>query len=134
MKAIVIALSLLFIATPCLADPVDARSILIDDQPFVAFDVGSAQQLLQMRIDLPKIKLKLTKIEELVEVKDLELATLFSANETLLETNSFLKTTVIDLQGDLDDAGAWYFSPYFWYVAGLVTGVGTTVAIVYAVN
>ena len=116
------------------ADVVDARSILLDNEPFVAFDLVSAQKLLQMRIDFPKIKLKLAKLEDLVETKDLELGKLTSANASLLDANSFLKTTVADLATKLDSKDAWYRSPYFWYVAGLLTGVGATISIVYAVH
>jgi len=148
MKAVTILLCLV-VPNLCWADPIDSRStllygepfietdsrsILLDGKPFVAFDLESAQRLLQMRIDFPKIQLKLVNLEDLVEVKDLEIATLLTANDTLLETKNFLKTTVIDLQGRLDDTATWYRSPYFWYAVGLATGVGITVAIVYAVN
>lgn len=116
------------------ATPVDARPVDIDGEPFVAFDVNSAQILLQMRVDFPKLKLEIVKLKDQIDVRGQELAAALSANDNLVQQKDFLTNRIGDLEEQISNKDAWYRSPYLWFTCGLIVGVGATVAIVYAVN
>jgi len=124
---------------PCTAladDPpvLDIQNCKIDGKEYVGFLPADAQTLLQYRIDLPKLTLEITKFKDLVKIKDAEIATLTSANFTLLETKQFLITENVRLQKEITNQDAWYNNQYMWFSAGLVLGTAATVTVVYLVK
>jgi hypothetical protein len=112
----------------------DIKKFELEGITYVGFLERDAQTLLQYRIDIPKLKLKIEKLEEKVKNNQLQIDTLTSANSTLLTTKDFLTTENVRMQKELDSKESWIRSPYLWFTVGLVVGVAATIAIVYAVN
>ncbi len=112
--------------------PVDSRAITIDGKPFVAFDRESAQKLLQMRIDFPKLELTIQKQNELLHTKSSEISVLESSLTNLYTQKEILLTESINLHKRLVAAYAWYKSPYLWVCVGLVVGTSATILVMYA--
>ena len=120
---------------PCNSDSVsDIRAIMLDGKPFVAFDKVSAQKLLQMRIDFPKLQLTIKKQEDLLVVKSKEITTLEHILANLSEQKTILLDEHVRLQQQLTDVTAWYNNPYLWACVGIVFGTGTTILVVYATH
>jgi len=109
----------------------DIRKVVFDGEPFVAFTKKDTKSLLQMRIDFPKIELKLEKKSILLESAELQIEKTYSLAKNALEQKEILKSDNIRLQKKLDDAGSWYRHPIFWTIIGTVLGGGATVAVVY---
>ena len=142
MKHLLIIICLLFSVTTYADDidwenikigdhQVDAREIILDNLPFVAFDRDSAQRLLQMRVDFPKMELKLEKTAELLTGLNHEIRLLDKANLNLIEQSVQLVNGNIELQQALDDRDRWYKSPYFTFVCGLLIGAGGAITMFY---
>jgi len=137
-KALIFILIFMFVVpvTTFADDPpvLDIEKFTKDGKDYVGFLPADAQTLLQYRIDLPKLKLEITKFKDLVKIKDAEITTLTSANATLLETKQFLITENVRLQKEFDNRDVWYKSPYLWFSVGLVLGTAATVTVVYLVK
>lgn len=112
----------------------DFRAIEIDGKPFVAFDVASAQVLLQMRMDYPKLELQLVKSKELIEIKDQEIFALGEANTNLNQQIVEFKNQNVELQKQIEKRDSWYRSPYLWFTVGVVAGAALAVGLTYAIN
>jgi hypothetical protein len=91
---------------------------------------AAADGLRCLRIDLPRLELKLSQADELF-------ANYKSYSESLLSIESGHSK---DLQGLLDTAlesregPSWYEHPVFWFAMGFIVAAGTTIGITYAVN
>jgi len=112
----------------------DIQKFTLDEKVYVGFRPADAQTLLQYRINIPKLNLKISKLSDLLEVKDAQVITLLSANTTLLETKQFLITENVRMQKELANESAWYKSAYFWFPVGLVLGTTSTITVVYLVK
>jgi len=138
----VLALLLIFtviVPLPAFADDValpelDIRKFQLEDITYVGFLEKDAQTLLQYRIDVPKLKLKITTLEAKITNKALQIDTLTSANNICLEAKEFLTVENVRMQHDKDTRDSWYRSPYFWFSVGLLLGTAATVTVVYLVK
>jgi hypothetical protein len=114
--------------------PPDMKKFELDGKIYVGFLEKDAQVLLQYRIDIPKLRKDIIKHKDLLQVKELQMDKLTSANLTLLDTKHFLITENVRLQQTLDSRDAWYRSPYFWFGVGLALGTAATVTVVYVIK
>lgn len=120
---------------PCVfSDEVDVRDINIDGKDFVAFDQQSALKLLQMRMDYPKLELKIDQLNSLVLLKDQEIVLLDRIQENHKKQISILVERNTALQKRIDTIDAWYNSRWLWTGIGIVIGTGVTIGIAYAVK
>lgn len=112
------------------ADELDVQVHAIDGKEYVCFTEADAQALLQIRIDFPKLELKVKNLAELVTVKEQEIVTMTRMLKIRDEQIVSMTEETVALQKQLESLNAWYRSPYLWVGVGLVVGV-TTVVLVY---
>jgi hypothetical protein len=105
-----------------------------DGRNWVCFDEPSAQKLLQLRIDLPKLKLKITKLNDLMSIQGQQIEGLQNLNRISEEKNIVLLDLNKDLQERIEDGDAWWKSPWLWAGIGAVLGTCATIGIVWAVK
>jgi hypothetical protein len=115
-------------------EKIDARKQIIDSKEYVCFDTDSARCLLQEHIDYPKLKLDLKRHKELVVIKDKQINVLTNANTNLTDQIDIQGKEIIRLTEVVEDSEKWYKNSYLWFGIGVLAGVGTTVAILYAVK
>lgn len=106
----------------------------IDNEEYVCFDDTSAWKLLQMRIDFPKLQLKLNKQTKLIELKTEEISVLLNMNDNLDEQVTLVTKQKVALEMKINRLDAWYKSWWFWLGVGVLVGTGTTIGVVYAVK
>ena len=114
-----------------LADPVIHD---IDGNKFVCFDKQWAQELLQLRIDFPKIKQQVEELKRLIENQDQQLK---AYNE--LKTNYETQITgfaeeIRLLNTKIINENAWYKNRWFVYGLGVVSGIGLSIGAYYLVK
>ena len=114
--------------------PLDIHKFVLNDITYVGFLEKDAQTLLQYRIDIPKLNLKIVKLEEKIVNNELQMEKLASANNILLETKQFLIVENSRLQQELINSTAWYRNPYLLFSFGLLVGTAATIAVVYLVK
>ena len=112
----------------------DIRKFQLEDITYVGFLEKDAATLLQYRIDIPKLKLQVTKLKAKIVNNVAQIDTLTSANHTCLEAKEFLTVENVRMQHDKDSRDAWYRSPYLWFSVGLLLGTAATVTVVYLVK
>ena len=134
MRTVTLVLLAVFFCGAAVAQEADVRAHNIDGKDYVCFTTQDAHALLQLRIDYPKLELKIKTLEELVNIKEEEKLALLRANTNLNEQIAFFTKENVRLQERLNSADAWYKSPYLWFCVGLVVGTGAAVATVYAVK
>lgn len=125
--------TLLFGSIAYSAEP-DVRVQVIDSKKFVCFTEPDAQTLLQMRLDYPKLELKITKLEEQVGLKEAQIQTLTTGNANLLQQIKIVQTENVRLTNQLESGSAWYRNPYLWFCVGIVTGAGLATGIAFAIK
>jgi len=112
----------------------DIHKFQLGEITYVGFLEKDAQTLLQYRMDNPKLQLKIEQQDNKIKNNQLQIATLTSANTTLLDEKKFLVVENIRLQKELDNRNAWYRNPYFAFCVGLVLGTATVITVVYCVK
>jgi hypothetical protein len=115
-------------------DDMDVRITTLDAKKFLCFDQPSANKLLQMRIDIPKLKLQIDKTVELVGIKDAEIIKLLEGSELRRQQLGEYEIEVVRLTEELNSARAWYLNPWMWGVIGVVLGAGATIGIYYGAS
>lgn len=127
-------LIVLFLSTSVFSAEIDVRDIKIDGADFVAFDHQSALKLLQMRMDYPKLELKIDRLNELVILKDQEISLLDKIQENHKKQIFILVEKNVSLQKKIDTVDAWYNSKWLWTGIGILIGTGVTIGVAYAVK
>lgn len=122
---------LILVSALLLADPIVHD---IDGSKFVCFDKQWAQELLQLRVDFPKLKLQVEELKKLVDNQDQqikaydELKTNYETQITgFAEEIRLLNTRIISEQ-------AWYKNRWFIYGLGIVSGIGLSIGAYYIVK
>jgi hypothetical protein len=147
-KVILIYLIVFFILSPAFAQdpqPIDVQGVIIKDRKclvpedesdatHVAFGQKEALNLLQLRIDFPKLELKIDELEKLVFIKDKEVMKLEDMNGNLSQQMIVISGQNDYLKEEIEGAYKWYRSPYLWTSVGIVLGFLATWAITEAVK
>ena len=132
------ATSLLLLATPLQAEPKakeepGATPFMIEGRSGVWFPLESAKHLRKLQLDYPYQLQRVSHLKQLLELRNREsskLRILIAAEKKVTAERSIKlrlsETKVQQLQKDLT---SWYRNPYVWFVAGLVVGGGTIVAV-----
>ena len=117
---------------PTTSLPPDVRVQVLDNKKFVCFTETDSLVLLQMRLDYPKLQLKLVKQDELIEIKNKEIETQTVMQNNLSDQINFYKVENCRLQQAIDTSSAWYRSPYLWFGVGAILAAGASIGIFYA--
>jgi hypothetical protein len=112
----------------------DIRVQIIDGKNFVCFDEVSSRDLFQLRLEYPKLKIKIDLQEEKLSTKQNMILALEDANDSLNQQNNILLTKVGELEGKLESEESWTRSPYLWVTIGVLAGAALSVGIMYAVK
>ena len=107
----------------------DIRAIQLDGKDFVAFDPEYASMLLQMRMDYPKLELRITKLVKLLDIRGLLVKKSLEMNANMEEQLGIKDTILVGLQAQINDAYSFWRSPYLWFAVGVVLATGTTILI-----
>lgn len=129
MPSRIIVLLTLLLSSLGYAQEVDSRVTEIDGKTFVCFDEEFSRNLLQIRINYPKLTLKIEKLEELISVKEQQLTKYATAEVQLQEQIKFLSKENANLNLQISQNGAWYKSPYLWFSFGLLVATATTITV-----
>jgi len=125
---------LLLMSLPAFARSPDVRVQIIDGKSYVCFGRLEARDLLQMRINLPKLQLKLKKLNELLDISDQKSKLFLDMQKNLIDRNEVYTKQIASLQDQLDQAHSFWRSPILWFVIGAVVGTTATIAVVEAVK
>jgi len=125
---------IMLLAFPVGASEIDARPIEIDGLPFVAFDRASAQRLLEMRLNMPILQLKLDKLSELITGLNHENDLLSDNLDLANAKNAVMLEENVELKDVINSLDSWWRNPWLWFGVGLVVGTATTVIVVYLVK
>lgn len=106
----------------------------IDGQKFICFDKQWAQELLQLRVDFPKLQEQIKGLEALVNNKDLQIQK-YDELVTNYETQiTGLSEEVRLLNTKIQDDNAWWRSRWFVFGLGVVGGIASSIGLVYLIK
>ncbi len=145
MKAYALSIILLFLySIPAFAQDeelaefeaakMDVRIIEIDGEFRIAFTRVDAKALLQMRLDLPKVELKVEALTKLLTNTNLQATESERLAKNALEQKDIMGKENIALNEMISSFNDWYRNPWFLVCIGLVGGTGITIGIVFAVR
>jgi hypothetical protein len=107
----------------------DIRVLQADGKEFVAFEPKYAQMLLQMRLDYPKLELKIEKLVTLLNIRGKLVEKALEMNANLEDQLKVKDDVLIGLQEKINNADSFWRSPYLWFAVGIVLATGTTILI-----
>lgn len=135
MKKLFSLYLILFLIFPTVTYANDVFKHINDEgEEFVCFTTEAAQKLLQIKIDLPKLKLKIIRLNDLLEIQEQQIGSLQNMNGILDQKNVVLLDLNKDLQERIEDDTSFWKSPWLWTGVGIVLGTVGTIGIVYAVK
>ena len=134
MKKLFSLYLILFLIFPTVTYAEDIFKHEKDGKEFVCFSTEAAQELLQIKIDLPKLKLKIIRLGDLLDIQEQQIGSLQNMNGILDQKNVVLIDLNKDLQEKIENENAWWKSPYLWFGLGVLAGTAVTIGIVYAVR
>tara|TARA_B100000131_G_C18012629_1_gene571163 strand:- start:346 stop:771 length:426 start_codon:yes stop_codon:yes gene_type:complete len=83
-----------------------------------------------LKVDVPKLELKILKMEELHALRVNSLNLILKAETDRATRIEGLLERSLEVKG----GPTWYEHPVFWAVVGVVIGAGATIGIAYAIN
>jgi len=102
----------------------DAQVGVINNKKYVCLEPLFAKDLLQIRINFPKLEEKIKDLEALIIILDEEVKQYDQLQFTLTKKAEYLLQQTVSLNKKLEAANSWWRSPYLWGVAGVFLGVG----------
>jgi hypothetical protein len=108
------------------AQEVDAQVGIINNKKYVCLEPLFAKDLLQIRINFPKLEEKIKDLEALIIILDEQVKQYDQLQVTLTKKAEILQQQTILLNKKLESANSWWRNPYLWGTAGLFLGVGAS--------
>jgi hypothetical protein len=123
MNALVL---ILFLANPVVHD--------IDGQKFVCFDKQWAQELLQLRVDFPKLKQEIETLKSLGDNKDRQIKEYEGLTHNYDQQIVAYSEEVRLLNTQLQNENVWWRSRLFIFGVGVVGGIAASMGIFYLIK
>lgn len=102
----------------------------IDGNKFVCFDKQWAQDLLQLRVDFPKLQKQVEELKNLVTNQDQQIKAYDSLKDNYeMQITGFAEEIRL-LNTKIQDEKAWYKNRWFIYGLGFVSGIALTVGVI----
>lgn len=115
-----------------LAEPIIPHTI--DGAEYICFDREWSKNLLQLRIDVPKLELKIKTLESLIENKDKQMIEYDKLISNDKEQIKVLNTELVLLNEQIIADKAWYKNRWFIFGLGIAGGIALSVGLIYGIN
>lgn len=124
----------LFISLPVAAYATDEQIMkyTYDGHEYVCLEPATAQRLLQIYIDFPKLELKINLLEELNFNLSAQMTKEDDLQKNLQDQIKIMQDLNVNLQKTIDNQSAWYKSPWLWFSVGVIVTSGVTIGILSA--
>jgi len=124
----------LFLSLPVAAYATDEQIMkyTYEGHEYVCLEPSTAQRLLQIYIDFPKLELKINLLEGLNSNLLIQMSKEDDLQKNLQEQIKIMQDLNVNLQKTIDNQSAWYKSPWLWFSVGVIVTAGLTIGILSA--
>lgn len=106
----------------------------IEGQKFVCFDKQWAQELLQLRLDVPKLEKEIAALEELILNRNQQIKSYDVIIENDRQQIVELSEEIRLLNKQIQNENVWWKNRWFIFGVGIVGGIASSIGIVYLIN